>query len=190
MSIKRRRLRVDAGEYKIGRGKPPRHCQYKPGQSGYPSGRPKGSRNFKTAVKAALKALVKVTCDGKSRKVSTMEAMILRLKDKALGRGGDLRALSLLIQLAQLYSEDELAAAAAATSADDANVLRIYRARLSSGAAAASESASDNDQPKGDASGSTALAKTLETTPTKRVQVKRYRPSGDKPSADDADQHK
>jgi hypothetical protein len=119
-----------------------------------------------------------------------MEAMILRLKDKALGRGGDLRALSLLIQLAQLYSEDELAAAAAATSADDANVLRIYRARLLSGAAAASESTSDNDQPKGDASGSTALAKTLETTPTKRVQVKRYRPSGDKPSADDADQHK
>jgi len=116
-----------------------------------------------------------------------MDAMLLRLKDKALGRGGDLRALSLLIQLAQLYSEDELAAAAAATSADDANVLRIYRARLSSGAAAASESASDNDQPKGDASGSIALAKAPETTPTKRVHLKRRRFSGDKPSAEDAD---
>jgi len=185
MSIERRRLRVDASEHKIGYGRPPRHSQYKPGQSGYPTGRPKGSRNFKTAVKAALKALVKVTCDGKSRKVSTMDAMLLRLKDMALG--GNLRALSLLIQLAQLYSEDELAAAAAATSADDANVLRIYRARLSSGAAAASESASDNDQPKGDASGSIALAKAPETAPTKRVPLKRRRFSGDKPSAEDTD---
>ena len=48
MSIKRRRLRVDASEHKIGYGRPPRHSQYKPGQSGYPRGRPKGSRNFKT----------------------------------------------------------------------------------------------------------------------------------------------
>ena len=135
----------DASDYKIGHGKPPRHSQFKPGQSGYPKGRPKGSRNFKTAVKATLKAPVKVTRDGKSRKVSTLEAMLLRLREKALG--GDLRALDRLLQLAQAYSEDELAAAVG-LSADDANVLRIYRARVLSGAAAGSDLIDDNDNPK------------------------------------------
>ena len=61
--------------------------------------------------------------------------MLLRLREKALG--GDLRALDRLIQLAQTYSEDELAATVG-LSAEDANVLRIYRARLLSGATATS----------------------------------------------------
>lgn len=30
------------GDYKIGKGKPPAHSQFKPGQSGNPSGKKKG----------------------------------------------------------------------------------------------------------------------------------------------------
>ena len=37
-----------------GYGKPPRHSQFKKGQSGNSKGRPKGSRNFSTDLKETL----------------------------------------------------------------------------------------------------------------------------------------
>jgi hypothetical protein len=119
-------------DYEVGRGKPPVHTRFKPGQSGNPKGRPKGVRNFRTDVQATLKAPVKVTRDGKPRKLSTQEAMLLRLREKALG--GDARALDRLIALAQAYNSEELVAAAS-MSADDATVLEVFKARVLSGAA-------------------------------------------------------
>ena len=58
--------------------------------------------------------------------------MLLRLREKALA--GDVRALDRLIQLAQTYNNDELAASVGLTIEDE-NVLRIYRSRVLSGAA-------------------------------------------------------
>jgi Family of unknown function (DUF5681) len=149
-NIKRRRFKADASDYRVGYGKPPRHSQYKPGQSGYLKGRPKGARNLKTIVRATLKAPVRVTRDGKSRKVSTLEAMLLRLREKGLS--GDLRALDRLIVLAQAYGEDDIAASVV-LSAEDANVLRIYTKRVLSGAAAKSEL--QDDDAKCESNGST-----------------------------------
>ena len=40
---------------RLATGKPPKHTQFKPGQSGNPRGRPRGQRNFRTVVKEALK---------------------------------------------------------------------------------------------------------------------------------------
>ena len=54
-------------------------------------------RNFRTDVQATLKTPVKVTREGKPRKVSTQEAALLRLREKALG--GDARALDRLLGL-------------------------------------------------------------------------------------------
>ena len=134
--IQRRRANSTSEDYKIGYGNPPRRSQFKPGQSGYPSGRPRGARNFKTILRAAFKAPVKVTRNGKTQKIPTLQALLLRLLEKGLG--GDLRALDRLIQLAQLYCEEELAVSVG-LSADDADVLRIYQQRLLSGAAAGPE---------------------------------------------------
>jgi hypothetical protein len=36
--------------YKVGRGRPPFHSRYKPGESGNRGGRPKGARNVSTVV--------------------------------------------------------------------------------------------------------------------------------------------
>src|SRR5262249_60028394 len=102
---------------------------------GNPKGRPKGVRNFKTDVRATLEAPVRVTRDGKPRKLSTQEAALLRLREKALG--GDARALDRLLGLAQAYNNEELIAAAG-LSADDAMLLDIYEARVLTGAAARS----------------------------------------------------
>ena len=40
-------------DYKVGYKKPPLHTRFKKGQSGNPSGRPKGSKNFSTLLAEA-----------------------------------------------------------------------------------------------------------------------------------------
>src|SRR5260370_38480133 len=42
----------------IGYKRPPRDCQFVPGQSGNPNGRPKGTRNFKTDLRQELNEIV------------------------------------------------------------------------------------------------------------------------------------
>jgi hypothetical protein len=131
-----------SGDYEVGYGKPPKHSRFKPGQSGNSKGRPKGVRNFKTDVQTTLKAPVKVTRGGKPRNVSTQEAALLRLREKALG--GDPRALDRLLAFAQIYNNEELTAAAG-LSADDASVLEIFKARVRSGAAGTPDPSDEND---------------------------------------------
>jgi hypothetical protein len=132
--IKRWRPKREKGEdgYAVGYRRPPIHSRFKPGQSGNPKGRPKGTNNFRTDVKSTLRAPVKVTRDGRPRRVSTQEAALLRLCEKALG--GDPRALDQYIQLARIYNDEEVAAVAG-MSTDDAGLLEIYTKRVLSGAA-------------------------------------------------------
>ncbi len=100
----RRKLRgVDDDE--LGYRKPPKHAQWRQGQSGNPKGRQKGSRNFKTEVKELLNGMVSVLRDGKPAKVSAQRAALERLMDKALN--GDIRALAQLIRLAEQQSDAE-----------------------------------------------------------------------------------
>jgi Family of unknown function (DUF5681) len=131
---KRRRPRRNQGHSEAGFGRPPQHSKWKPGQSGNPKGRPKGTRNFKTDVQAMLQAPVQVTRDGKPQKISTQEAVLFRLREKALN--GEVRAIDQLVQLARINGNDELAASGS-LAVEDEKVLRIYRERLLSGAAGA-----------------------------------------------------
>ena len=116
-------------DHDAGYGKPPRHSQFKKGQSGNPKGRPKGSRNFSTDVKATLEEPIRVTHHGKARTVSTQHAALMRLREKALG--GEVRALDSLIGLARLYNDDdEMAEAAIRLSATDAEILEARDAKV------------------------------------------------------------
>jgi len=161
----------------VGYGHTPKHTRFKPGRSGNPGGRPKGARNFKTDVRFTLETPVKVTRDGMPRKVSTQKAMLLRLREKALG--GDPRALDRLIHLAQAYNNEETAAAGS-LSADDAEILKIFKARVLSGVAVAYDSSEDSEEPvEGSRSNkSSALGESIETAPTKRVRLKQRGRSG------------
>lgn len=49
-----RRAMTDKDDCEVGYGKPPRHSQFKPGQSGNPRGRKKGSRGLRTDLHAEL----------------------------------------------------------------------------------------------------------------------------------------
>jgi hypothetical protein len=91
-------------DYEVGYGRPPRHSRFRPGQSGNPRGRPNGSRNFASDLDRLLMAKITVNRDGKPRKVTTQEAALLRLGERALK--GDPRALLRLLDLAQRRSEE------------------------------------------------------------------------------------
>ena len=94
-------------EYEVGYGKPPEHTQFKKGQSGNAKGRPRKSRNFNTELDDILSAKIAVTENGKTKKVSTQKAFLLRLCEKALK--GDLRALSRALDLASHRSDERSA---------------------------------------------------------------------------------
>jgi hypothetical protein len=141
----RNRKTNGVGDDQIGYRQPPRHSQFKPGQSGNAKGRPKGARNFRTDVRATLKRLVKIRSGGKSFRMSTQEALLMRLRDGALG--GDSRAADRLVALAQRYDDgDDEFATADNLTADDQQILEIYRARVLSGAAGVTEAPADSNQ--------------------------------------------
>jgi len=82
-------------DYAVGRGKPPTHSRFKPGQSGNPGGRKKGSRNLKTILTEVLLEEIEMTENGKKRTVSMLEALIKRqLQD---GLRGDRKAIKDLL---------------------------------------------------------------------------------------------
>lgn len=114
---------------KTGYKRPPVASQFKKGASGNPKGRPKGTRNFKTDLKATLARPVQIAEGGRSRSISTQQAGLERLREKALK--GDQRALDRLIALAERHGEDETAAMAEAKLSEmETAILADYEGRL------------------------------------------------------------
>jgi hypothetical protein len=95
-----------AADYEVGRGKPPRSSQFKPGQSGNPGGRKKGSRNFKTIVLEVLDSEIELTEGGRTRRVPMIEALMLRQVQEGLR--GHLRAIDSLIDRYERHAGQEV----------------------------------------------------------------------------------
>jgi len=87
----------DEPDYDVGYRKPPRHSQFKPGQSGNGSGRPPNSKNASTIVRQALTAKVKLRENGRTRNMSKLEVSMTQLANKAAA--GDLKAIQMVISL-------------------------------------------------------------------------------------------
>ncbi len=175
---KRSRSKSGPGDYAVGYGRPPLHSRFAPGQCGNPKGRPKGARNFATDVKDMLNSQVKVTRDGKPRKISTQQALLLRLKERAFGT--DARALDRSLLLAKEYNSDEMVASDNPT-ANDTDVLETYNARLLKGATASN--APEGGQ-KSAANPPTTSADTAKSSPLKKARPSRHSPAapGEEPS--------
>ena len=88
-------------DYEIGYRKPPRHRQFKKGQTGNPKGRPKGAKNIKTELAEELQEKIVVRENGKPMVVSRQRAILKSLEAKALK--GDTRAANVLLNLAYRY---------------------------------------------------------------------------------------
>lgn len=95
-------------EYSIGRGKPPKHTQFKKGDGRPRPGRPKGSKNIVTLVMEAARDQVTVTIDGKRRKISKAQAAAIHLANA--GATGNEK---LLLKFIDLIAEIEARAEAA-----------------------------------------------------------------------------
>ena len=125
-------------DYDVGRGKPPVSGQFPKGKSGNPSGRPRGTKNFATDVEEILNTKVKVQENGKSVKVSSQKATLMRLREKALN--GDARSMDRLLTLAEQQSANkEAASTERALNASEDDILARF---LES-----SDTQSQNDEP-------------------------------------------
>jgi hypothetical protein len=90
-------------DYEVGYGKPPKEHRFKPGRSGNPKGRPKGSRNIKDIFKEELNSRVIVTENGRTRSMTKAAVAIRRLIDKALH--GDHKSIATVLALDARWSD-------------------------------------------------------------------------------------
>lgn len=93
-------------EYEVGYGKPPVHSQFQPGISGNPKGKRKGRKNTKTMIREITFAPIEIQVQGKTQKITAYEAMLMKLRQAALG--GDFRSAAQMIQLARSVDESEV----------------------------------------------------------------------------------
>jgi hypothetical protein len=82
--------------YGVGYAKPPRKNRFKPGKSGNPKGRPKGSKNFTTVLEKELRAHVAITENGRQGKATKLEAMVKQIVNRAAS--GDSKAMQALLK--------------------------------------------------------------------------------------------
>ncbi|MBO6719075.1 MAG: hypothetical protein JJ913_14050 [Rhizobiaceae bacterium] len=85
-------------DYEVGYGKPPKSGQYKPGQSGNPKGRSKGSKNLHTMAREIVQKSVRVQTATGSKKMTRSEVWFEKLAQKA--DTGDLRSIVALLKFA------------------------------------------------------------------------------------------
>jgi hypothetical protein len=124
--------------FAVGYKKPPQHSRFQPGRSGNPRGKQKGVRNFGSDVKRTLEVPVRLNEQGRARRVSTQEAALLRLREKALK--GDARSIVQILELAKIFNNSAAVESVGdeALVAEDQAILDAYaeevRSRPPSGA--------------------------------------------------------
>jgi len=117
------------GDYEVGYGKPPMRTQFKPGQSGNPKGRPRGSKNWRTLAREALDDQATVRIGGRKRRLSHRELGVRKQVQKMIAIG-DHKSFQTLMQM----DEEEAAARAGdgsvptptPLSPEDRNQLKQY----------------------------------------------------------------
>jgi hypothetical protein len=118
----------EPAKQKVGPGNPPRDKQFQKGRSGNPKGRPKGSKNLSTIIMEAARDQVAATVNGRSRKISKVQAAAMQLATKAAS--GDAGSIARFLDWIDEI-ESRTAAAIPAEfpfGAEDLEVLReIYR---------------------------------------------------------------
>jgi uncharacterized protein DUF5681 len=87
----------------VGYGNPPEDTRFKPGKSGNPRGRPRGSLSVATVLKKSLCEKIFINENGRRKKVSKFEAALKQLVN--LATSGELRAIQLLSALARSVEE-------------------------------------------------------------------------------------
>lgn len=86
-----------SASFTVGYKKPPTHTQFRPGQSGNPGGRRKGSASTMTRLRRALEETVVVSENGRKKRLSKGELALKQFANRAAK--GDERALLTLLRI-------------------------------------------------------------------------------------------
>jgi Family of unknown function (DUF5681) len=113
-------------DYAIGYARPPEHAKFKRGQSGNPRGRPKGSRNESTMLRELLHRKINARDGGRSRKITILEGILLRITEDAL-KGDTKSAAFILNRYGALVSGET---PQADIGHDDREILEAFARRL------------------------------------------------------------
>jgi hypothetical protein len=87
-----------SGDFTVGFGRPPKHTQFKKGQSGNPRGRPKGSKKISGILSAALLKPTKVREGNRVKTVPYIVALFQIFLNKAAA--GEVKTFMPLVNLA------------------------------------------------------------------------------------------
>ena len=90
----------------VGYKHPPRANQFRPGQSGNPSGRPKGARNFRSELREELSEVVTVRDGDREIEVSKQRALIKSVVAAAID-GNQRAAASVLAMCVRMLADAE-----------------------------------------------------------------------------------
>ena len=117
-------------DYEVGYGKPPKHTQFRPGQSGNPKGRPKGSKNLKTELAEVLAETVVVREGDVTRKVSKRRALLTSQANRAIKGDAKSAALITALDTRLLGDGDDAVDIKEIVHEDDRAVVETLKTRL------------------------------------------------------------
>jgi hypothetical protein len=104
----------------VGYCNPPEYSRFRPGRSGNPNGRPRGTFNLATVLLRALREKVFINVDSRKKSVTKLDAIFKKLLDKAAT--GDLNAIKLVAMLVRSAEERGIQTAAANSSSGETNI--------------------------------------------------------------------
>jgi len=136
----------DLGKDGGGRGQPPRHTQFKKGQSGNPTGRPKKVASFKSDLAAELQEKLSISENGRERKISKQLAFCKTLVAAAIKK--DIRAVNALLACMRLFGVGVEEPTVESTDFDDHDLLETYLNQQRKQSARSKRSASDGASTK------------------------------------------
>jgi hypothetical protein len=112
---------------KVGYGSPPDHSKWSKGQSGNPSGRKKGNRNFATDLADELATVVELNEGGRPIQVTKQQAFIKALIARSIK--GDARAVAQLLKVVMQHGAEQPSDAAMPVDAEDEAIVAAFIAR-------------------------------------------------------------
>ena len=117
-------MAADRGEHDSGYGRPPKHSQFRKGQSGNPRGRPKSATSFKADLAAELQEKLALTENGKERKITKQRAFIKTLTAAAIKK--DIRAVNALLACMKYFGVGEEERVTENVDIEDLDLLETY----------------------------------------------------------------
>jgi hypothetical protein len=130
IDMSKRKLRSQL-DYEVGYGRPPKASQFRPGQSGNPTGARKGGKTIGVRLQELINAKVAVTESGRTRRLPRLDVMLHRLSNDAMR--GDQRALKHILEFVHRYSPaGEGTVRSQEMTSDDLEILTDYLRKTAS----------------------------------------------------------